>query len=1344
MPAISTTVQVPAASNHQLPLEAVVADKFAVPEVEICFRNLTISAEVDCADEGDDDQDELPTVMNAMRKMMRSRSKQRVDRVLLHDASGCIKPGTLTLVLGRPGSGKSTLLKALAGQLPLEGGNRVKTEGKIMYNGIQQKELRDGLPHLAGYVGQNDDHFATLTVQETLQFAYEFANDDTEPRPEQVIEWLGLKQCQDTILGDATALRGVSGGERKRVSLGEGLLGHQSALLLDEISTGLDAAATLDIISLLKHTFAEQQRRVVVVSLLQPDPEVFALFDEVLLFNSGEVIYYGPRVEICEYFAAIGLCCPQNRAVADFLLDIGTSQQGRYESTGSSELQPRQTPDLARHFRDSAMHRHTMESLATRMISTPSEADVTKRVELTRASPFPQSFWSNTISLTRRQFLLVRRDTAFLRARGFMSIVMGLIYGSTFFQASPTEIQTVLGLCFQAVLFLLLGQTAQIASFVDARIVLAKQRRAQLTRSASYVLACCAGQLPAALAETVVFGSITYWLSGLDFDASSSTSITRFLVFEGILFLTLLASIAWFFVVAAVSPDRNVAFPVAMASIIAFNIFAGFVVPKDELPGWLIWGYWIDPLAWSLRALAVTLYRTTSLDKCEYGGVNYCQISDENTAGEYYLSTFDVPSSQLWIPLAAGFLLITYFVFMILAWLMLERMCRRHGEHPTVHFTSSSIISSNNQPEGGYMIAVTPRSDVSTHDEETCRLNVKEAAVIPVTLGFEDLWYSVPDPSDCGGASRNLLKGVNGYAQPGTMTALMGSSGAGKTTLLDVLARRKSSGSVRGQIFLNGQPASELMVRRCTGYCEQVDIHSDGSTIREALVFSALLRQESTVSDHEKRATVEECLELLELSAIGDQMIRGRSREQLKRVSIGVELAARSSVLFLDEPTSGLDAQAAAIVMRTIRRAADHRQCTVVCTIHQPSANVFALFDMLLLLQLGGEVVYFGESRVDALKTYFQALPGAKPLPHDYNPATWILECVGAGVTRVGSQTQQFAHIFQTSDQHTTMIKTLESQKIERDAMVKLIFSTKRAASSWTQMRLLASRFCTLYWRTPSYSLSRLFLALGLGVIVGVLFSGADYSTYQGMNAGVGGIFLSLSYCGIVAINSVLPLADQDRAALYRERSAQSYNALWYFLGATLAEIPYVIVSSFIFTVLSFTLMGFTDGGDASWGVTTMALYWLVMALFTLQQVYLGQFLAYALPGVELASLAGTLLSSILLLFSGFNPPSKSIPRCYWWLHVLAPQRYTLAALVALVFADCSSNDDDQSQRYGCQRLQNVPLELEGLSVKQYVESVFEMRHDGIARDIAVSVAFTVGFQLLGLLSLRFVSHQRK
>uniref|UniRef100_H3GXU4 ABC transporter domain-containing protein n=1 Tax=Phytophthora ramorum TaxID=164328 RepID=H3GXU4_PHYRM len=1244
---------------------SVVEGSPSMPQVEICFKNLSVSAEVVRVEEHIDDKKELPTVFNTLRGSMSVGllpSKKCVEiKSLLRNVSGCIKPGSFTLVLGRPGSGKSTLLKALAGQLPLSGGSRVQVDGDITYNGAQQKDMPESLPHFVGYTGQDDDHFATLSVKETLQFAFEFAGGANkvagtpiQTTPEQVTKWLGLEHCQDTILGDATSLRGVSGGERKRVTLGEGIIGGQSVLLLDEISTGLDAAATLDIISLLKHTFVQEQQRAVVVSLLQPAPEVFALFDEVLLLHSGEVLYYGPRAEVCQHFDAIGLHCSPGRAIADFLLDIGTSQQLRYETIAdeisaaragsASDAQPRLAQELSDHFQRSAAHHRVMKYLDKRMSSPPSESDITKSLELTHPIPeFPQSFWSNTMSLTRRQLLLVTRNTAFLRARGVMSIFMGLIYGSTFFQASPTNIQIILGLCFQAVLFLMLGQTAQIASFVDARVVLAKQRRAHLTSSASYVVACCAGQLPAALAETVVFGSITYWMSGLDFDASSSfTLATRFLVFEGVLFLTLLGSIAWFFVVAAISPDRNVAFPVAMASIIVFIVFAGFVVPKNQFPDWLIWGYWLDPLAWSLRALAVNAYRSESLDKCEYGAVNYCQLADENmTAGEYYLSRFDVPSAQV-IP-------------------------------------------------------------------------VRDAAVLPVTLAFEDLWYSV----SAGDGSRDLLKGVNGYALPG----------------------RKNSGSVRGQILLNGRAASELTTRRSTGYCEQVDVHSDASTIREALIFSAFLRQESTVSDHEKRATVEECLELLELREIADQMIRGRSHEQLKRVSIGVELAARSSVLFLDEPTSGLDAQAAAIVMRTIRRVADESRCTVVCTIHQPSASLFELFDMLLLLQLGGEVVYFGDSRVDALQAYFEALPGARSLPHGYNPATWILECVGAGVTQATNDTPAFAQIFQASAQHAMMMETLSCQQQSCAEMVELNFSTKRAASSWVQMRLLIARFQTLYWRTPSYSLSRLILALGLGLIIGALFSGADYSTYQGINAGIGGVFLSLNFSGIVAINSVLPLAVQDRAAFYRERSAQSYNALWYFLGATLAEIPYVIVSSFLFTVLSFTIMGFTDGGDANWGVSTIALYWLVMTLFTLQQVYLGQFLAYALPGVELASLAGTLFSSILLLFSGFNPPSSSIPRGYRWLHVLAPQRYTLAALVALVFGDCDSGGDSS---FGCQQLQDTPLELEGLSVKQYVESVFEMKHDDIARNIAVTAAFAVGFQLLGLVSLRLVSHQRK
>ncbi|ETO80147.1 hypothetical protein F444_05278, partial [Phytophthora nicotianae P1976] len=185
----------------------------------------------------------------------------------------------------------------------------------------------------------------------------------------------------------------------------------------------------------------------------------------------------------------------------------------------------------------------------------------------------------------------------------------------------------------------------------------------------------------------------------------------------------------------------------------------------------------------------------------------------------------------------------------------------------------------------------------------------------------------------------------------------MGSSGAGKTTLMDVIAGRKTGGKITGQILLNGYPATDLAIRRSTGYCEQMDIHSESATIREALTFSAFLRQGADVPDSFKYDSVNECLELLDLHPIADQIIRGSSVEQMKRLTIGVELAAQPSVLFLDEPTSGLDARSAKLIMDGVRKVANTGR-TVVCTIHQPSTEVFSVFDSLLLLKRGGETVF--------------------------------------------------------------------------------------------------------------------------------------------------------------------------------------------------------------------------------------------------------------------------------------------------------------------------------------------------------------------------------------------------
>lgn len=207
----------------------------------------------------------------------------------------------------------------------------------------------------------------------------------------------------------------------------------------------------------------------------------------------------------------------------------------------------------------------------------------------------------------------------------------------------------------------------------------------------------------------------------------------------------------------------------------------------------------------------------------------------------------------------------------------------------------------------------------------------------------------------------------------------MGASGAGKTTLLDVLAQRKSDGEITGEVLINGQPLS-VSFQRTTGYCEQLDIHLPQATVREALEFSALLRQPRSLSDKEKIAYVDVIIDLLELHDIEDALVgvpgAGLGIEQRKRLTIGesvitlilfiahlssfsgVELVSKPTLLFLDEPTSGLDGQSSFLIVSFLRKLAAAGQ-SVLCTIHQPSASLFAEFDSLLLLKRGGRVGSF-------------------------------------------------------------------------------------------------------------------------------------------------------------------------------------------------------------------------------------------------------------------------------------------------------------------------------------------------------------------------------------------------
>ncbi|KAG7375417.1 hypothetical protein PHYPSEUDO_001327, partial [Phytophthora pseudosyringae] len=1340
-----------------------------LPQMEVRCKNLSVIAEVSVVEQKPSAAtSELPSVYNSLKHIVRKLTATRhvTQRHVLKRVDAVFEPGSITLVLGQPGSGKTSLMKVLSGQFPVE--KNIAVEGDISYNGRAWKELLPKLPQLAAYVPQTDKHFPALSVQETLEFAHACCPEEVaskrgkdllsrgspeqteaalrtadalyENYPDVIVEQLGLQICHDTVIGNALK-RGVSGGERRRVTTGEMEFGMKYATFMDEVSTGLDSAATFDIVC-TQRDIAKKLHKTVVMALLQPAPEVFELFDNILLLNDGEVMYHGPREQAVPYFESLGFVCPPDRDVADYLLDLGTDQQYQYElakassnSTAFSVQSPRLASEFADLFRQSAIHEDVVRALDAPW----SDARLQDAEQhLVTMPEFRQSFWAGTLTVMRRQMLLALRNTPFMRVRSFMVVVVGLAYGSTFYKFDPTDAQVSLGVLYQTTFFLAIGQASQTPVFVTAREIYYKQRRANFYRAQSFAIACLSALVPSVVVECVIFGSFVYWMCGFIAEAG------YFLLFILCLVLTNLALCAWFFTLTAMSPNFNVAKPMTTFSTTFYVVFGGFVVPMGQLPGFLVWLYWINPIAWCLRTVAVSQYRSPMFDVCEYKGEDYCSKYNM-TMGEYSLSQYDVPSDKAWVWMG-----VLYLVFANVFFLAASSYVLEHKRYDVPE--ASAVVLTSHEEEGkqgdhrqtedpcrrqeaaSYVQIVTPRG--GSHELSTIKtptdmvvvdLHEEQARFVPVALAFKDLWYSVPLPHHRH-QSIDLLKGITGYALPGTMTALMGSSGAGKTTLMDVIAGRKSGGTIQGEILLNGYPATELAIRRCTGYCEQQDVHSEGATIREALTFSAFLRQDSSVSERAKLASVEECLDLLDMRAIADQIIRGRSQEQMKRLTIGVELAAQPSVLFLDEPTSGLDAHSAKVIMDGVRKVADSGR-TVVCTIHQPSSDVFFLFDSLLLLKRGGEMVFFGEldnaqsgdRECGHLVDYFEAIPEVAPLPEGQNPATWMLECIGAGVAGAGEKPMtdtaanfDFVRHFRESAEQQALLTGLEQPGVSTpapDRLPELIFKNKRAASPWTQLRMLMGRFMTIYWRTPSYNLTRFLIAFALAVIFGLVLVNGEYTTYQGLNSAVGIIFMTALYQGYITYVGALPFTLRERASFYRERDAQTYNALWYFVGATVAEIPYVFGSGLIFTVIFFPLMGIGSFGTA-------VLYWINVSLFVLMQTYLGQLFIYALPSVEVAAIVGVLINAIFLLFAGFNPPAGSIPDGYKWLYHITPQRYSLSILVALLFGNCPEDPtyDEASQTYvnvrselACQPLQNTPLSIGHTTVKGYIDDVFNM-----------------------------------
>ncbi|VAH68952.1 unnamed protein product [Triticum turgidum subsp. durum] len=1224
--------------------------------------------------------------------------KQKIS--VLHNVSGTIKPHRMTLLLGPPGAGKTTLLLALAGTLP----SSLEMSGKITYNGHTMDEF---VPRRsAAYVSQNDLHIGELTVRETVNFSakcqgsghrfdllMELSRREKEanikPDPEidvylkaaatgeqkaevvtnHILKILGLDMCADTIVGN-NMLRGISGGQKKRVTTAEMLVTPGRALFMDEISTGLDSSTTFQIVNSIRQTI-HTLGGTAVISLLQPAPETYELFDDIILLSDGQVVYNGPREQVLEFFESAGFRCPERKGVADFLQEV-TSRKDQRQYWIHSDETYRYVP--VKNFAEAFQSFHVGQAIRSEL-AVPFDKSRSHPAAL-KTSKYGASMKELLKANINREMLLMRRNSFVYIFKATQLTLMAIITMTVFLWTnmhhdSITNGGIYMGALFFGIVMIMFNGLAEVGLTVAKLPVFFKQRDLLFFPAWTYSLPSWIIKTPLSLLNASIWVFITYYVIGFD------PNVER--LFRQFLLLLVMSETAsgLFRFIAGLARNQIVANTIGSFFLLICMLTGGFVLSRENVKKWWIWGYWISPLMYAQNAISVNEFLGDSWNKTIPGF--------KEPLGRLVLESRGMFTEAKWYWIGVGALLGYVLLFNALYTICLTFLKPFDSSQQTISEETMKIKQANltgeilEETSGEHKNTTT----LDTADESNGESTSNNATVnscpstkgmilpfIPLSLTFEDIRYSVDMPEEvkAQGVKEDrleLLKGISGSFRPGVLTALMGVSGAGKTTLMDVLAGRKTSGYVEGNITISGYPKKQETFARVSGYCEQNDIHSPNVTVYESLAFSAWLRLPVDVDSSTRKMFIDEVMELVELSPLKDSLVglpgvTGLSTEQRKRLTIAVELVANPSIIFMDEPTSGLDARAAAIVMRTIRNTVDTGR-TVVCTIHQPSIDIFESFDELFLMKRGGEEIYvgpLGRHSCELIK-YFEAIEGVSKIKDSYNPSTWMLEVTSAVQEQITGI--NFSQVYKNSELYGMNKNLIKELSTPPEGSNDLSFPTQYSQTFLTQCFACLWKQSQSYWRNPPYTAVKYFYTVVMALLFGTMFwgIGRKRQSQQDLFNAMGSMYASVLYMGVQNSATVQPVVAVERTVFYRERAAHMYSPLPYALGQVAIELPYIFVQSLIYGVIVYAMIGF------EW--TAVKLFWyLFFMFFTLSYyTFYGMMTVGLTPNYNIASVVSSAFYTMWNLFSGFI-----IPRTVSILVSVINSEWTLL----LVFPNIHSN----------------------------------------------------------------------
>ncbi|XP_058750844.1 ABC transporter G family member 32-like [Vicia villosa] len=1321
------------------------------PKIEVRFQNLTIETFVHVGSRA------LPTIPNficnmteTLLRQLRLYRRKRSKLTILSDISGIIRPSRLTLLLGPPSSGKTTLLLALAGRL----GPGLQMSGNITYNG---HSLNEFVPQrTAAYVSQQDWHVAEMTVRETLQFAgccqgagfkYDMlmelarreknsgikpdedldlfmkslalGGQETNLVVEYIMKILGLDMCGDTLVGDEM-LKGISGGQKKRLTTGELLVGPARVLFMDEISTGLDSSTTYQIIRYLKHS-TRALDGTTIISLLQPAPETYELFDDVILLSEGQIVYQGPRESAIEFFKLMGFSCPERKNVADFLQEV-TSKKDQEQYWSVLDRPYRYTP--AGKFAQ-AFSLYREGKLLSEELNIPFNKRYNHPAALATCS-----YGAKRLELLKINYqwqkLLIKRN-AFIYIFKFVQLILvALITMSVFFRTTMHH-DTIddgglyLGALYFSMITILFNGFTEVSMLVAKLPTLYKHRDLHFYPSWAYTLPSWFLSIPTSLMEAGCWVLVSYYSSGYD------PAFTRFLQQFLLFFFLHQMSIGLFRLIGSLGRNMIVANTFGSFAMLVVMALGGYIISKDRIPSWWIWGFWVSPLMYAQNSASVNEFLGHSWDK-KVGNLTTYPL------GKAVLKARSLFTESYWYWIGVGALVGYTILFNFLFTIFLAYLNPLGRQQAVV---SKGELQEREKRRNGESVVVELREYLQ-HSASNGKHFKQRGMVLPfqpLSMAFSNINYYVEVPLELKqqGISEDrlqLLVNVTGAFKPGVLTALVGVSGAGKTTLMDVLAGRKTGGFIEGSVYISGYPKRQDSFARISGYCEQSDVHSPGLTVWESLLFSAWLRLSSDVDLETQKAFVEEIMELVELTPlrgalVGLPGVDGLSTEQRKRLTIAVELVANPSIVFMDEPTSGLDARAAAIVMRTVRNIVNTGR-TIVCTIHQPSIDIFESFDELLFMKRGGELIYAGPlgPKSSELVTYFEAIEGVPKIRSGYNPATWMLEVTSSvEENRLGVD---FAEIYRKSSLYQYNQELVERLSIPTSNSKELHFPTKYCRSPFEQFLTCLWKQNLSYWRNPQYTAVRFFYTVFISLMLGTICwrFGATRETQLDLFNAMGSMYSAILFIGITNGTAVQPVVSVERFVSYRERAAGMYSALSFAFAQVVIEFPYVFAQAIIYSSIFYSM------GSFVWTFDRFIWYLFFMYFTMLYFTFYGMMTTAVTPNHHVAAIIGAPCYMLWNLFSGFMIPHKRIPIWWRWYYWANPVAWTLYGLLT-------------SQYGGDDKLVKL-TDGKSVPIKLVLREVFGYRHDFLCVAATMVAGFCILFAFVFAYAIKSFNFQRR